>query len=106
MRYKRLEELIQELKERNETLVLGGGRKAIEKQHQSGKRTARERIEMFLDRGSFEEVDLFVEHRAELFGMKEKTVPADGVVTGFGTVDGRAIFVYSQDFTVMGGSLG
>ncbi|MEN3185975.1 MAG: carboxyl transferase domain-containing protein [Atribacterota bacterium] len=106
MKYKRIAELVQELKEKNEALILGGGKKAIEKQHQSGKRTARERMEMFFDRGSFEEVDLFVEHRAERFGMKEKTVPADGVVTGFGTVDGRAVFAYSQDFTVMGGSLG
>ncbi|MGQ9473384.1 MAG: acyl-CoA carboxylase subunit beta [Candidatus Caldatribacteriaceae bacterium] len=106
MSRKLIGELIQELKERGEVLISGGGKKAIEKQHQAGKRTARERIDMFLDPESFEEVDLFVEHRAERFGMKGKTVPADGVVTGFGTVEGRIVFVYSQDFTVMGGSLG
>ncbi len=106
MRYKLLEELLRELKEKEHALLLGGGEKAIEKQHQAGKLTARERIALFLDPGSFEEVDLFVEHRAERFGMKDKVVPADGVVTGFGTVEGRVVFVYSQDFTVMGGSLG
>jgi len=106
MSYKPIEDMVRELQEKEKALVLGGGKKAIEKQHQSGKLTARERVELFLDQGSFEEVDLFVEHRSERFGMKEKAVPADGVVTGFGTVEGRVVFVYSQDFTVMGGSLG
>lgn len=106
MSQKLIGELIRELKEKGEILISGGRKKAIEKQHQAGKYTARERIDMFLDPGSFEEVDLFVEHRAERFGMKGKVVPADGVITGFGTVEGRVVFVYSQDFTVMGGSLG
>lgn len=106
MSRKTMEELLEELKEKEATLLQGGGEKAIEKQHQSGKLTARERIALLLDEGSFEEVDLFVEHRAEKFGMPEKKLPADGVVTGFGTIDGRVVFVYSQDFTVMGGSLG
>ena len=106
MSRKKMEELITSLKDRKETLSRGGGEAAIEKQHQSGKLTARERIFFLLDENSFEETDLFVEHRSTRFGMDEKRPPADGVVTGYGTIDGRPIFIYSQDFTVMGGSLG
>lgn len=87
--------------------VLGcGGPKAVEKQHNLGKQTARERIEMLLDKGTFTEIDRFVRHRCTAFGMGEKDIPADGVVTGYGKVNGRTIFVYAQDFTAQGGSLG
>ncbi len=84
----------------------GGGEKAIAKQHEKGKMTARERIDKILDEGSFVELDAFVEHRCIYFGMEKKAYPGDGVVTGYGTVDGRLVYIYSQDFTVMGGSLG
>jgi len=84
---------------------LGGGEKRVEAQHAKGKLTARERIALLLDEGSFEEWDMFVEHRCADFGMAEQKVPGDGVVTGHGTIDGRLVFVFSQDFTVFGGSL-
>jgi methylmalonyl-CoA decarboxylase alpha subunit len=84
----------------------GGGEKAIEKQHQKGKLTARERLEKLLDSGSFTELDKFVTHRCVNFGMAEKEAPGEGVVTGYGTIDGRPVCVYAQDFTVLGGSLG
>ena len=84
---------------------LGGGKKRIDSQHAKGKLTARERIELLLDDGSFEEWDMFKEHRCTDFGMQEEHVPGDGVVIGYGTVNGRLIFVFSQDFTVFGGSL-
>ncbi len=84
---------------------LGGGEKRIEAQHRRGKLTARERVEVLLDEGSFEEYDMFVEHRCADFGMEAQRVPGDGVVTGHGTVNGRLVFVFSQDFTVFGGSL-
>lgn len=84
---------------------LGGGEKRIEAQHRRGKLTARERIEILLDKGSFEEFDMFVEHRSVEFGMEKSKVPGDGVVTGWGTVNGRTIFVFAKDFTVFGGSL-
>jgi propionyl-CoA carboxylase beta chain len=83
----------------------GGGTRRIEAQHAKGKLTARERIELLLDPGSFEEWDMFVEHRSQDFGMAEQKIPGDGVVTGYGTVNGRLVFVFSQDFTVFGGSL-
>ncbi|MDG1436877.1 MAG: acyl-CoA carboxylase subunit beta [Rickettsiaceae bacterium] len=85
---------------------LGGGPKRISAQHSKGKLTARERLEVLLDPDSFEETGMFVEHRCSNFGMQEKTFPGDGVVTGHGTINGRLVFVYSQDFTVLGGSLG
>lgn len=88
------------------TARLGGGVERIEKQHQKGKLTARERIEVLLDPESFEETGMFVEHRCSNFGMDNKKFPGDGVVTGHGTINGRLVFVYSQDFTVLGGSLG
>lgn len=91
---------------RKEELRLGGGEKAIEKQHAAGKMTARERLEMLFDEGSFIEMGLFVRHRCMNFGMEEKTVPGEGVVTGYGTVNGRLVYAAAQDFTVIGGSLG
>ena len=94
------------LKKLREEAKLGGGVERIEKQHQKGKLTARERIEEFLDEGTFQELDTFSVHRTHDFGMDKKKFLGDGVVTGFGKVDGRTIFVFSQDFTVFGGSLG
>ncbi len=84
---------------------LGGGEKKIESQHKKGKLTARERIEILLDEGSFEEFDMFVTHRCTDFGLEKKKILGDGVVTGNGTIDGRVVYVYAQDFTVFGGSL-
>ncbi len=84
---------------------LGGGEKRIESQHKKGKQTARERIEMLLDEGSFEEFDMFVTHRCTNFGMEKTKFLGDGVVTGQGTIDGRLVFVFAQDFTVFGGAL-
>ena len=100
-----MQEIIVELEERRKRARLGGGEKRIEAQHAKGKLTARERIDVFLDEGSFEEWDMFVEHRCTDFGMQDTSTPGDGVVTGYGTVNGRAVFVFSQDFTVFGGSL-
>ncbi len=100
-----MQEIIQKLDEKRAAARLGGGQRRIDSQHNKGKLTARERIELFLDPGSFEEWDMFVEHRCTEFGMQEQSIPGDGVVTGYGTVCGRLIFVFSQDFTVFGGSL-
>ncbi len=97
--------ILKELEERRERARLGGGEKRIQSQHSRGKLTARERLELLLDEGSFEEFDMFVEHRCTDFGMQEDKVPGDGVVTGWGTINGRKTFVYAQDFTVFGGSL-
>mgnify|MGYP001024227067 FL=1 len=96
---------IKELIELRAKARLGGGEKAIEKQHARGKYTARERIAMLLDKGSFEEVDMFVKHRCTNFGQEKKQYLGDGVVTGYGTIDGRLVYVFAQDFTVFGGSL-
>jgi methylmalonyl-CoA carboxyltransferase 12S subunit len=101
-----MEERIADLRKRTSVAVLGGGAERLEKQHQGGKLTARERIEALVDAGSFEETGLFAEHRAALFGMAGKTFPADGVVTGAASVAGRLIHLASQDFTVSGGSAG
>ena len=84
---------------------LGGGQDKIDKLHSQGKMTARERIEKLLDPGSFEEFDMFKTHRCRDFGMDETVFPGDGVVTGHGTIDGRIVYVFAQDFTVLGGSL-
>src|SRR5688500_4307871 len=84
---------------------LGGGAERIAKQHEAGKLTARERIDLLLDPGTFNELDKFVTHRAIDFGMGNKKIPGDGVVVGYGNVDGRQVFVFAQDFTVFGGSL-
>jgi propionyl-CoA carboxylase beta chain len=97
--------IITELERKRDLARLGGGTDRIEKQHQKGKLTARERIEVLLDPESFEEFDMFVEHRCGHFGMDEQQIPGDGVVIGHGTINGRLVFVYSQDFTVFGGSL-
>lgn len=94
-----------ELKDRLQQSELGGGQKRIEKQHEKGKLTARERIHFLLDEGSFEEIGAFVKHRCTDFGMDKQRTPGDGVVTGYGTVNGRLIYVFAQDFTVFGGSL-
>ena len=101
-----IQEKIQELKTLQETIKQGGGAKRIEKQHASGKMTARERIEKLLDPGTFVELDQFVRHRCTNFGMEKEAAPGEGVVTGYGTVDGRLVYVFAQDFTVIGGSLG
>ena len=98
-------EKIQELIAKREKARIGGGEKAIEKQHAKGKFTARERIAMLLDEGSFEEMDMFVEHRCTNFGMDKKHYLGDGVVTGSGTISGRLVYVFAQDFTVSAGSL-
>ncbi len=103
---KTIDELCAALTAKREKAVLGGGQKAIDKQHAKGKMTARERIEAVLDPGSFVEVDEFVEHRCTNFGLENTTFLGDGVVTGYGTIDERIVYVFSQDFTVMGGSLG
>ncbi len=99
------EQKIQELIDKRATARLGGGEKAIAKQHERGKYTARERIDQLLDEGSFEELDMFVTHRSTNFGMEKKQYLGDGVVTGFGTIEGRLVYVFAQDFTVLGGSL-
>ncbi|MEE0943968.1 MAG: carboxyl transferase domain-containing protein [Clostridia bacterium] len=97
---------LNDLQLRRAAVEAGGGEAKIKKQHDAGKKTARERIAALLDEGSFVEVDAFVEHRSNEFNMAETKAPGEGVVTGYGTVDGRLVFVYSQDFTVIGGSLG
>ena len=97
---------INQLFNKREEAKLGGGQKRIDSQHLKGKLTARERIELLLDEDSFEEFDLFVSHRCTDFGIEKEKYPSDGVVTGFGTIDGRLVYVFSQDFTVFGGSLG
>ena len=96
---------IKELIEKREQARIGGGERRIESQHKKGKLTARERIELLLDEGSFEEYDMFVTHRCTDFGLEKTKFYGDGVVTGHGTIDGRVVFVYAQDFTVFGGSL-
>ena len=100
-----MQEIIQKLEVKRAGARAGGGERRVQGQHSKGKLTARERIEVLLDEGSFEEWDMFVEHRCADFGMTETRVPGDGVVTGYGTINGRLVFVFSQDFTVFGGSL-
>jgi propionyl-CoA carboxylase beta chain len=100
-----IEKKIEKLEALNQEARLGGGEKRIEEQHKKGKLTARERIDLFIDRGTFVELDRFVTHRSRDFGMDEKVFLGDGVVTGYGKVDGRLVYVFSQDFTVFGGSL-
>jgi propionyl-CoA carboxylase beta chain len=97
--------IIDQLEEHRTQARLGGGKRRIDAQHTKGKLTARERIEVLLDAGSFEEWDMFVEHRCVDFGMDQSHIPGDGVVTGYGTINGRLVFVFSQDFTVFGGAL-
>src|SRR6187399_1955412 len=100
-----MKDILDTLEERRAGAKLGGGEKRIEAQHARGKLTARERIDLLMDKGSFEEFDMFVEHRATDFGMDKTKIPGDGVVTGWGTVNGRTVFVFAKDFTVFGGSL-
>ena len=100
-----MQDIIRRLDEKRAAAGLGGGERRIEAQHAKGKLTARERIELLLDADSFEEWDMFVEHRCHDFGMDETRIPGDGVVTGYGTINGRLVFVFSQDFTVFGGAL-
>src|SRR3954468_8882610 len=96
---------IAEMERRRAAAKLGGGLRRIDAQHAKGRLTARERIEVLLDEGSFEELDMYVEHNCVDFGMEHQKIPGDGVVTGSGTINGRLVFVFSQDFTVFGGSL-
>ncbi|MDD4031653.1 MAG: acyl-CoA carboxylase subunit beta [Bacteroidales bacterium] len=98
-------EKVKQLTTMREKARLGGGEKRIESQHKKGKYTARERIAMLLDEGSFEEFDMFVEHRCTNFGLEKEKYFGDGVVTGYGTIDGRLVYIYAQDFTIFGGSL-
>ncbi|MDJ0955276.1 MAG: acyl-CoA carboxylase subunit beta [Arenicellales bacterium] len=100
-----MQEIIRQLEEKRAAARRGGGQERIEKQHGKGKLTARDRIDLLLDESSFEEWDMFVEHRCTDFGMADQQIPGDGVVTGYGTINGRLVFVFSQDFTVFGGSL-
>ena len=100
-----MQDILEELERRRGRARLGGGERRIQAQHAKGKLTARERIDLLLDEGSFEEFDMFVEHRATEFGMAEQKIPGDGVVTGWGCIGGRQVFVFSKDFTVFGGSL-
>ncbi len=100
-----MQDIIEELENRRERARMGGGQKRIDAQHAKGRLTARERIEILLDEGSFEEYDMFVEHRCADFGMQDKKIPGDGVVTGWGTINGRLVYLFSKDFTVFGGSL-
>ncbi len=98
--------VMEELEDRRGEARAGGGEARTARQHEKGKLTARERLEVLLDEGSFEEFDMFKRHRATDFGMADRTMPGDGVVTGWGTINGRVVFVYAKDFTVLGGSLG
>jgi propionyl-CoA carboxylase beta chain len=100
-----MQEILRQLEEKRARARAGGGERRVKAQHDKGKLTARERLEVLLDPGSFEEWDMFVEHRCSDFGMSEQRIPGDGVVTGYGTINGRLVFVFSQDFTVFGGSL-
>ncbi len=100
-----MKEILAELEKRRKVARLGGGARRIEAQHSRGKLTARERLEVLLDADSFEEVDMFVEHRCTEFGMDASRIPGDGVVTGSGTINGRTVYVFAKDFTVFGGSL-
>src|SRR5574340_1257402 len=103
---KTVAEKIKELREREAKVKGMGGAKAVEKQRASGKLTARERLDLFFDPGTFQETDMFVTHRCVNFGMEKIEIPADGVITGYGRVNGRPVFAFSQDFTARAGSLG
>ena len=101
-----MREEIERLAKLEAELKAGGGEKNVQKQHESGKLTARERLDLFFDRGTFQETDLFVQHRSTNFGLEKVSIPADGVITGFGKVNGRTVGAYAQDFTARGGTLG
>ena len=100
-----MDKKVKHLHEKRELAKLGGGEARLESQHKKGKLTARERLHFLLDEGSFEEIGMFVSHRSTDFGMEKEKYAGDGVVTGYGTINGRLVYVYSQDFTVFGGSL-
>src|SRR3954469_16599079 len=100
-----MKDILEKLETRRANARLGGGQARIDAQHKRGKLTARERIDLLMDKNSFEEFDMFVEHRATDFGMAKTKIPGDGVVTGWGTINGRTAFVFAKDFTVFGGSL-
>ncbi|HAZ79143.1 MAG TPA: methylmalonyl-CoA carboxyltransferase, partial [Porticoccaceae bacterium] len=100
-----MKEIIEQLNEKRRSAYLGGGQKRIDAQHAKGKLTARERVALLVDENSFEEWDMFVEHRCSDFDMDKQHIPGDGVVIGYGTINGRLVFVFSQDFTVFGGAL-
>ena len=100
-----MQAILEQLEQKRAAARLGGGQKRIDAQHGKGKLTARERLEVLLDEGTFEEWDMFVEHRCADFGMQDNKIPGDGVVTGYGMINGRLVFVFSQDFTVFGGAL-
>src|SRR6202522_4092366 len=100
-----MKDIVDKLEERRDSARAGGGTRRIEAQHKRGKLTARERIELLMDKNSFEEFDMFVEHRSYDFGMEKSKISGDGVVTGWGTVNGRSVFTFAKDFTVFGGSL-
>src|SRR6266478_4194416 len=100
-----MKDILEKLEVRRENARLGGGQTRIDAQHKRGKLTARERVELLMDKDSFEEFDMFVEHRSNEFGMEKTKIPGDGVVTGWGTVNGRTVFVFAKDFTVFGGAL-
>ena len=100
-----MHDIVELLESKREAARQGGGARRVEAQHAKGKLSARERIELLMDEGSFEEWDMFVEHRCADFGMQDNKVPGDGVVTGYGMINGRLVFVFSQDFTVFGGAL-
>ena len=100
-----IENRLEDLRRWRERAREGGGAERIQRQHASGKLTARERVDLLLDKGSFAEVDMVVTHRCHDFGMDKQIIPGDGVVTGYGTIDGRLVFLFAEDFTVFGGSL-
>jgi len=100
-----MQDILEQLEAKRAAARMGGGEKRISAQHGKGKLTARERLEVLLDEGTFEEWDMFVEHRCTDFGMQDNKIPGDGVVTGYGMINGRLVFVFSQDFTVFGGAL-
>ncbi|HEX6120259.1 MAG TPA: carboxyl transferase domain-containing protein, partial [Dongiaceae bacterium] len=97
-----MQDILKQLAEKRAAARAGGGQRRVDAQHAKGRLTARERVELLLDPDSFEEWDMFVEHRSSEFGMQDQKVPGDGVVTGYGTINGRLVFVFSQDFTVFG----
>src|SRR5947207_13498930 len=100
-----MKDILEKLEARRANARLGGGQARIDAQHKRGKLTARERIELLMDENSFEEFDMYIEHRCTDFGMEKTKIPGDGVVTGWGTINGRIIYVFAKDFTVFGGSL-
>src|SRR5262249_11163175 len=100
-----MKDIVEKLEERRQRARAGGGQAGIDAQQKRGRLTGGERLELLMDKGSFEEFDMFVEHRSTEFGMEKTKIPGDGVVTGWGTVNGRSVFAFAKDFTVFGGSL-